>query len=131
MSKWFFTTEQDDHHAIALKSSSSRTKKALKLNFDVYSIGTTKSTKFVQMMILGLPLTFSQHSQISVLIAVATLEECCMTSSDVQRLIYSGERIVVHGPLVYVYSRMISVKSDMYGTMIQIIAPLIQTLLMT
>ena len=31
---------------------------------------------------------------------LATLEECCMASADMQLLVYSGERIVAHGPLV-------------------------------
>ena len=41
----------------------------------VYSIGDSKSTKFVQMMILGWPLTFLQYGQICILVAVAILEE--------------------------------------------------------
>ena len=65
----------------------------------VYSIGDARSTKFVQM-ILGLPLTFFRRSQISVLVAVAILVECCMASADMQWLIYSGERIEAHGPPV-------------------------------
>ena len=33
---------------------------------------------------------------------VAILEESCMASADMQWLFYSGERIVVHGPLVLI-----------------------------
>ena len=40
-----------------------------------YSIGDSKSTKFVQMMILGWPLTFLWYGQICVLLAVPVLEE--------------------------------------------------------
>ena len=66
----------------------------------IYSVGDTRSTKFIQMMILGWPLTFLPHSQISVLV-VAILEECCMASADMQSLFYSGEQIGVHGPFVF------------------------------
>ena len=44
---------------------------------------------------------FLRHSQISVLVAVAILQECCMASVDKQWLVCSGERIVAYGPLVY------------------------------
>ena len=40
------------------------------------------------------------HYQISVLVAVAILEECCRASADRQWLFFSGEQIVAHGPLV-------------------------------
>ena len=42
---------------------------------------------FVQMMVLGFPLTFLPHGQISVLIAVAILEECCMASAAMADLL--------------------------------------------
>ena len=42
----------------------------------------------------------SRQCQISVPVAVAVLEECCMASVDMQLLLYSGERILAHGPLV-------------------------------
>ena len=32
---------------------------------------------------------------------MAILEECCMASADMQWLFYSGEQIVVYGPLVF------------------------------
>ena len=38
---------------------------------------------------------------ISVLVAVAILEEFCMASADMQWPICSGERIVAHGLLVF------------------------------
>ena len=31
---------------------------------------------------------------------MVSLKECCMTSEDMQRPFYSGERIVARGPLV-------------------------------
>ena len=58
-----------------LKFFFSRTKKALRLNLGVYSTGESKYTKFVQMKILGRPLTFLRYGQINVLVAVAILEE--------------------------------------------------------
>ena len=67
----------------------------------VYSIGDARSTDFVQMQFPGLPLTFLGRCQISVLVAVAILEEGCIASADMQWLFYSGEWIVVIGPLVY------------------------------
>ena len=39
-------------------------------------------------------MTFIRHSQISVLVAVAILEEYCMTSVDMQWMFYSGELIL-------------------------------------
>ena len=56
----------------------------------------------MQMMILGQLLIFLRHSQISVLIAMAILEECCMASEDTQWLFYSGEQIVAHEALVFI-----------------------------
>ena len=50
----------------------------------VYSIRDPRSTKFVQMMILGWSFTFLGHCQISVLVAVEILEECCMGSANMQ-----------------------------------------------
>ena len=67
----------------------------------VYSIGDTRSSKFIQIMILGWLLIFLRHGQISVPVAVAILEECCIASADTQWLFYSGERIVARVPLVY------------------------------
>ena len=61
------------------------------------------------MMILESPLTFIWHGQIYVLVAVAILEECCMAYADMQCLFYSGERIVVHEPLVittFIFSKV-------------------------
>ena len=46
-------------------------------------------------------MTFVRQGQISVLVAVAILEECCMTSADMQWLFHSDERIVAHGSLFY------------------------------
>ena len=54
---------------------------------------------------LGSPLTFLQHGQICVLVAVAILEECCMASADMQWVFYSGERIVIHRPLVLFFQK--------------------------
>ena len=34
---------------------------------------------------------------------MAILEECCIASADMQWLFYSGERIVGHGPLIFVF----------------------------
>ena len=51
-------------------------------------------------MILGWPLTFLRHYQISVLVSLEILEECYMASADMQWLFYTGEHIVTHGPLV-------------------------------
>ena len=58
-------------------------------------------------MILGRPLTFLQYDQISVL-DVAILEECCMSSPDMQWLFYSGEWIVAQGPLVCIVTYLVS-----------------------
>ena len=66
-----------------------------------YSIRGTKSTKFVQKMILGWSLIFLQHSQISVIIAVAILEECCMASVDMQWLILQVRELWPMGLLFY------------------------------
>ena len=56
----------------------------------VYSIWNASSTMFVQMMILGLPLTFFffflRLGQFSALVTMAIMEECCMTYADMQRL---------------------------------------------
>ena len=50
------------------------------------SIGNARSTKFVEMKILGWHLTFLRHGQSSVqVIVVATLEECGMVSGDIHR----------------------------------------------
>ena len=62
----------------------------------VKAIIYSRSTKFVQMMILGWPLTFLQHGRIPVVFAVAILGECCIYA-DIQWLFYPGERIVAHG----------------------------------
>ena len=58
------------------------------------------STKFDKMMIPGWLLTFLRHSQVSVLVAVAILEECYMAFADMQWLFYSGEQIVAYEPIV-------------------------------
>ena len=39
--------------------------------------------------------------QICVLVAVAMLEECCMSSADMQWLFDSGKQIMAHGPLFH------------------------------
>ena len=57
-----------------IKHFFSRTKKALRLNLSIQH-WDSKSTKFVQMMILGWPLTFLRYAQMCVLVAVAILEE--------------------------------------------------------
>ena len=58
----------------------------------VYSIGNSRSTKFVKMMRLGCSLTFLWYGQI-------------VSQYNTGRLLhgfckYAGERIVAHGPLV-------------------------------
>ena len=70
----------------------------------IYPFGDARSTNFVQMMILGWSLSLLLHCQISVQVAVAILEECCMAFIDMQWLFNSGERIVTHGYLVYICS---------------------------
>ena len=45
------------------------------------------------------------HGQIYVLVAVAVLEECCMATAGMQWLFYSGEQIVAHGPLVFMFQK--------------------------
>ena len=44
----------------------------------VYRIGDSRSTKFVQIIRLGWPLTFLWFGQICIPVAVAILEECCV-----------------------------------------------------
>ena len=44
------------------------------------------------------------HSQICVLVAVATLEKYYMSSADMQWLFYSGERNLAHESLVFNHS---------------------------
>ena len=65
----------------------------------VYRIWESKSTKFVKMMILGRPLTFSWYGQIYILVAVAIL-----VFADMQSLFLSGELIMAHGPLIYAFA---------------------------
>ena len=79
-----------------LKIFFSRTKKYFRLK--ALGIRDAIPTKFVQMMIIGLPLTFLLSIQIRVLV-VAILEECCLASADMQWLFYSGEQMAAHGPL--------------------------------
>ena len=68
----------------------------------VYSIWDARSTKFVQVMILGLPLTFLWQGQISVLLKfLSYLLWQNLASAAMQWLFWSGERIVAHGPLVF------------------------------
>ena len=40
---------------------------------------------------------------------VAILEESCMASADMQWSFYSGEQIVVHGPLVHIRTTKVNV----------------------
>ena len=51
------------------------------------------------MMILGWPLTFYGTVKFLSLVAVAELEEWYIAAADMQWLVYSGERIIAHGPL--------------------------------
>ena len=37
------------------------------------------------------------------LVAMIGLKKCCITSACLQWLCHSGERIVAHGPLVFIY----------------------------
>ena len=61
-------------------------------------------------------MTFLRHGQISVLVAVAILEEFCMASADKQLLFYSGERTVANGPLVYkFYCSELMLKFSMFS----------------
>ena len=53
-----------------------------------------RSTKFIQTMIPGWPLTFWWQGQICVLVALKILEKCCMASTDKQWLFYLGEQFV-------------------------------------
>ena len=48
---------------------------------------------------LNADFVFKDHSLIR-FVAVAILEECCMSTADMQWLIHTGERVDVHGPFV-------------------------------
>ena len=86
--KWFCIVEQGGCHA----------PRKLWGWILVYSIGDARSTKFIQIMILGWPLTF--YSSVKFLIvAVAILEE--YVSWRLQIFNGSCEQIVAHRPLVY------------------------------
>ena len=47
--------------------------------------------------------TFVFLKGIFLFVAVATLDECCMSSEDIQWLIHSGEQTVALGPLVFLW----------------------------
>ena len=53
----------------------------------MYGIRNSRSTKFIKMMRLGLPLTFSWYGQICVPVAVAILEDCCMAFANMQVIV--------------------------------------------
>ena len=78
----------------------SSTKKALRLNLVISIIWDSKSTKFVQMMILGWPLAILRYGQSFVLVAVAILEEAAWHLQICNSCFLSGERIVAHELLV-------------------------------
>ena len=83
--KWFCTIEQDGCHAHIWQNTYfcflSRTKKASKLNLGILHRGR----KIYQVCSNDNPrmtFDFLRHCRISVLVAVAILEECCMASAD-------------------------------------------------
>ena len=102
--KWFCTIEQDGCHIHiwlkTLKNLLLENQGSFEAESFVYSIEGSSSTKVVQVTMVGWHLTFLWQGQISVLVAVAMLEECCMASADMQWLFYSGEQIMAHGHLV-------------------------------
>ena len=59
----------------------------------LYNIERLMSTKFVQMMKLGWPLTFDRYGPIYVLVAVAILIECCMAFADMTLLFYPASEL--------------------------------------
>ena len=81
----------------------SRTKKAVRLNTGIQRRGDLKSTYFCSnddtRMTLDLFMVWSNLC----LSCCGSTGRSCMVFADMQKLFLSGERIVAHGPLVFLY----------------------------